>query len=71
MKNRDMPAKPTTDWDNEFDKVVNQTNGLTKLEYAAIHIFNGMFASTEDRTWSAKSAVIAANELFDELERGE
>ena len=35
MKNADMPAMPTSTWDNDFDKVIDQTNGLTKREHFA------------------------------------
>lgn len=33
--NNDMPAMPSTTWDNKVDEVIEQTSGLTKLEHFA------------------------------------
>lgn len=75
MKNRDMPANPIMlengeVWDEEHD----HASGLTKREYAAIKIMAG-FAGNADVVAEATElkthAVKWADELFDELEKGQ
>lgn len=73
MKNRDVPANPL---DLEQAKEMSNgtyydSNGLTKLEYAAIHILASCCSDMEfnANTHGIKWAVQCANELFDELEK--
>lgn len=45
--------------------------GMTKREYAAIHILAGMVADpeTDGETWMMKNAVIFADKLFERLDK--
>ena len=75
MKNADMPAMPSTTWDNEFDKVAEQSDGLTKREHFAAMAMQGLVVKDEfcieDETveimasWSVK----CADALLKELEK--
>jgi hypothetical protein len=71
MKNRDMPAKPIFNADgfpthnSHVDE--NNCNGLTKLEYAAIHIHAAQLERNQYAT--ASSSITEAHDLFDELEK--
>lgn len=58
--NRDLPATGMMD-ESSYEA------GLTKREYAAIHILAGM--DSNYRYSYAKEAVMAADLLFDELEK--
>ena len=83
MKNRDMPAKPcnkSISWIDEGGEIETSiVLGLTKLEYAAIHIMQvevrsrpemeSMGYSYESDKDLAKRAIDSANALFDELEK--
>jgi len=61
MKNRDKPVHNC-----EYPRMGHQ--GLTKLEYAAIHVLAAQISSGRDR-YDVESAVYKANLLFDELEK--
>ena len=70
MKNRDMPAKPIPSkpiFDSRARSYDDYNTGLTKLEYAAIHILAGMEGGY--RYNYVDTAVMRANQLFDELEK--
>ena len=82
MNNRNMPAKPqplATDNEGNIHSSVDksmQDSGLTKLEYAAIHIAKGMLSNSHDEAYTKvsftnhmKRAVSVAHALFDELEK--
>lgn len=63
-KNRDMPAHPRND--------AVERSGLTKLEYAAVHILAGMVArqlpvTPETYAALASHAVRTADALYDML----
>ena len=68
MKNRDQPANPTRD---------SHRKGLTKFEYAAIHIFAQLqTVESHDGSMGAEKclddadfAVLAADLLFMELDK--
>ena len=60
MSNRNDPAAPCEEYDDA---------GLTKKEYAAIHILSGFFSSNYDNFDKAVSdSVQMADMLFNELE---
>jgi hypothetical protein len=73
MKNRDMPANPNKHgvrWIDENDQVQSaNADGLTKLEYAAIHIHAARYGRTS--TVLCKNSIAEAHELFDQLEKQE
>ena len=62
MNNKDLPAHP-------FEYGACTYTGLTKLEYAAIHIAAGLYANG-DYAGVEDCAVTKAKALFDELEKG-
>ena len=73
IKNGDMPAMPTFDYDVRSNDVVQFTDsaGLTKREMMAMHMMAHLmtdqsFKSYEDQS---KCAVAAADILLAELER--
>ena len=74
MNNKDMPAMPTRGADgslftgNDIKYLSQAAAGLTKLEYAAIHIAAGLVASGEFAGIES-AAAHKAKALFEELER--
>ncbi len=77
MRNRDMPAKPNVidletmrlmgNTSNLISDVGKFNSGLTKLEYAAIHIH---VANLQRSPYAiADEAIDEANLLFDELDK--
>ena len=66
MKNENNNAMPGVY--NSFDKAF-KPDGLTKLEYAAIHIATGLIAS---RDWAIenvpKYAISTAKQIFEQIE---
>lgn len=66
MKNRNQTASP-------FPTLDPYETGLTKLEYAAIHLASGMLASDVERKLTRRDikdwSVRCANSIFDELEK--
>ena len=69
--NGDMPAMPSTTWDNDFDKVVVQTDGLTKREHFAGLAMQGLLAGdTEDNLTAngiIRDSIYLADALLEEL----
>lgn len=41
-----MPAMPSTTWDNEFDKIAEQSDGLTKREHFAAMAMQGFLSNS-------------------------
>lgn len=41
-------AFPTSTWDNEFDKVVDQTKGMTLLDYFAAKALAGLLPARDE-----------------------
>ncbi len=79
MKNADMPAMPTVDWDVKSGYAVTITGdtGLTKREMFAMHAIQGLLAANPEWMSSnpmkkrviANEAVYLADALLAELER--
>lgn len=73
MKNRDMPTGTNASIGKMIDgvEVFSSSDGLTKLETAAIAAMQGLLVSTtkDSVTSIPKAAVSIANALFDELEK--
>ena len=42
MNNGDMPAMPHTAWDSDVDQLISQCDGLTKREYFAGLVLQGL-----------------------------
>jgi hypothetical protein len=70
------PAFPASTWDNEFDKVVDQTNGMTLRDYFAAKAMAAMIG-TSALPWSsgcedyvATNAYAMADALLSEREGG-
>ena len=72
MKNRDLPACPNkrgVSWIDEYLQYQHvNAYGLSKLEYAAIHIFSAQVANGK-YSFGYNEAIHKANNLFDELEK--
>ena len=66
------PAYPTAGIQNNEESL--PVGGLTKREYFALHILNGMFAFdifVNNQSEMAKSAVVYADALLAELSKGQ
>ena len=60
-------AFPTSTWDNEFDKVVDQTKGMTLLDYFAAKAMQGLLANPEWRSLPVADAAAWAYEQADAM----
>jgi hypothetical protein len=69
------PAFPASTWDNEFDKVVDQTNGMTLRDYFAAKAMQARISDGAlGRGWLhdeiAKESYAMADALLSEREGG-
>ena len=72
MGNRDMPSNSELTHERCGDVSQSKTSGgLTKLEYAAIAVIQGLITHDLEASMStiSKMAIAQANSLFDELEK--
>ena len=71
-ENRDHPAfykNSSANYQDGRMMGTYETQGLTKREYAAVHILAGLIVRGGIMPYAAERAVIIADDLFDQLEK--